>query len=231
MSIRYIQQESFGPLVLESLPLRQSSVRSRRRAWLAAPPALATAIKIESVAPSSLSVEDLDTAGGAHLIRLGLKITAATFTTLDWMRLIVRIAPTSDGAGDAQRPHLLSVYPARVDRPVAVHGRIGLDERGRIVREEKMVPEGTSDTQVSYRPYVVGLQSAPDEAVWVWLPSQGARPVGADELFMWMSVSGAASSEGGVRLTRSLDMAVREEGSELVFLSETADTVVHVAAK
>lgn len=230
MSMRYIQQESFGPLVLESLPLRQSSVRSRRRAWPAAPPALATAIKIESVAPSSLSVEDLDTAG-AHLIRLGLKITAATSTTLDWMRLIVRIAPTSDGAGDVQRPRLLSVYPARVDRPVAVHGRIGIDERGRIVREEKMVPDGTSDTQVSYRPYVVGLQSAPDEAVWVWLPSQGALPVGADELFMWLSVSGAASSEGGVRLTRSLDMAVREEGSELVFLGETADTVVHVAAK
>jgi hypothetical protein len=67
------------------------------------------------------------------------------------MRLIVRIAPTLEISRDDQRPRLLSLYPARVDRPVAVHGRIGVDERGEIMREEKMVPDESGDTRTQYR--------------------------------------------------------------------------------
>jgi hypothetical protein len=224
--MQYIKQESFGSPVMEQMSLSRSAVRSRRGPTSGAHSSLTAAVTFEAVVPAVVRV-DSTTPTCAHLVRLGLRINPPPNAAIEWMRFVVRVAPPADIQRQDETPQILSVYPARIDRPIVVHGRIGLNDSGEIAREQTAVP-GADEERATYRPHVLGLRTAPDEAVWMWLPALRTQPAGPGELFM--SVSGA--DNGSLRFTRSLNVAVRYGfDDECVYLEQKAESTVRVTAQ
>jgi hypothetical protein len=222
--MQYIKQQSFGRPLIEMMSLSPSSVRFRPRAASAAAPTSMPALQIEATVPSFLTVNDVDNTR-VRLVRLGLTVTAAPETAIEWMRLIVRVAPAGGTVGEDDSPVICSIFPTRIDRPIAVHGRIAIDEKGEITREQTAVTV-TGETHADYRPGMLGLRATRDEATWTWLPAHRAHRLGCAELFMTV-----ACPERDLRFTNFLHLAVRGGDSGCVFLEHTSDAVAVVGVE
>jgi hypothetical protein len=203
--MHYINQNAFGGRRVEKAPLSLTQAPSRSRALSVVDSKLTDAIAVDALVPSQLTMSDSATKG-VQLVRIGFTITPLPDVVIRWLRFAVRVVVPADIVPEAESPDILSVYPARVDYPMA-EGRIGVDDTGKLTRESTVA--ATNGANVAYAPNLLGLRTGAGEAVWNWIPIGPGPLVGSDALLMSLSGWGCVTP---LRYRRSLHAAVERIG-------------------